>query len=374
MRILWTIANWKRTGPVDPSLDLAAALRDRGHDVRVHVGAVPRGVAAENTAADAARVRDLPIAPGRPRLSKHGAPWRDLLDVRRLRRSIEAWRPDGIVTTLAGDHRIAVAAARGAIPVARLLFAAPPLVVDRRERRALVRTATLFPFAEGVEADLEALGVARDRIVPIDAPLDVERLTRLARDGAGARERFGVVPGVPLFGIVARHQRHRRFDLLWDALVRLRDTGRRFTFAVPGRGTASDELVAQPIERLGLADLVVRPGYLVGADYAGFLASWDAIVFLVPGSDPTCRALREAMALGVPAVATRRGLLPSIVEHEATGLVLDDETPEGLAAALARLLDDPALARRLGAAAAERTRARGDARRVAERIEERIAP
>src|SRR5207248_5153713 len=32
VRILWALSNWKRTGPVEPSLDLAAALARRGHE------------------------------------------------------------------------------------------------------------------------------------------------------------------------------------------------------------------------------------------------------------------------------------------------------------------------------------------------------
>ena len=42
MKLLWTVSNWKRTGPLEPSLDLAAAMAARGHDVEVAVGRAPR--------------------------------------------------------------------------------------------------------------------------------------------------------------------------------------------------------------------------------------------------------------------------------------------------------------------------------------------
>ena len=369
MRLLVTVGNWKRTGPVEPALDLAVALTARGHEVRVHTGVVPAHAEPVNTAAQAAVDRGLVAAPGRPRLAKHGAPWRDLLDARRLGASFAAWQPDAVLATHHGDHRLAVRAARGELPVARLLFAGPSARFDGRERRALRGSAAVFTFADAMADVLAGLGVQRSRVHAIEAPLDVDRLRKLARGAGEARTRHGVPAELPLFGIVARHQPHRRFDLLWDALVLLRDQGRSFRFAVPGRGTASAEVVGEPVARRGLDDLVVRPGYLVGEDYASFLAAWDGFVFLVPGSDPTCRALREAMALGVPPVVTPRGLLPTYVPDGEAGHVLAAETPEALAAVLARWMDEPEERRRMGAAAAELAARRFDARHVAADVE-----
>ena len=80
------------------------------------------------------------------------------------------------------------------------------------------------------------------------------------------------------------------------------------------------------------------------------LAAMDMKVFLVPGTDGSCRAVREAMAMGVPVIAARRGVLPAIVSHDRSGILID-HTPERLAAALVRLAKDPGLRQRLGAAA-----------------------
>ena len=83
------------------------------------------------------------------------------------------------------------------------------------------------------------------------------------------------------------------------------------------------------------------------ADYLDHLQSLDFKVFLVPGSDGTCRAVREVMALGKPVVSARRGMLPELIPHEEAGLVIDD-TPQNLAAALVRMTKDADLRRRLG--------------------------
>src|SRR5262249_35702034 len=59
----------------------------------------------------------------------------------------------------------------------------------------------------------------------------------------------------------------------------------------------------------------------------------------VPGSDGSCRAVREALALGKPVIAARRGMLPELVRHGETGLVIDDE-PGELARAIVELARD----------------------------------
>jgi glycosyltransferase involved in cell wall biosynthesis len=61
-------------------------------------------------------------------------------------------------------------------------------------------------------------------------------------------------------------------------------------------------------------------------------------------------ALLEALALERPVVATAVGGVPALIEHEQTGLLVAPGDPEGLAAAVDRLLSDGALARRLAAA------------------------
>jgi glycosyltransferase involved in cell wall biosynthesis len=60
----------------------------------------------------------------------------------------------------------------------------------------------------------------------------------------------------------------------------------------------------------------------------------------------------EAMAAGVPVVASRVGGMQETIEHERTGLLVEREDPAALASALRRLIDDPALRRSFGDAGA----------------------
>ena len=200
MKILWTVSNWKRTGPLEPSLDLAAAMARRGHDVRTALGRTPAGLHDETEAVLGAR--GLPRVLPEARLAKHAFFWRDVPDVRRLERFLAAERPDVAVTTLANDHRLLVrAAARaGGPPVVRLWFGDGSAVIHRRERRALLATDRVVCFGEAAAARLHDLGVAASRVVVTGPPLDVAGLRRLAEGASGARERFAVPPGAFLFG------------------------------------------------------------------------------------------------------------------------------------------------------------------------------
>jgi glycosyltransferase involved in cell wall biosynthesis len=112
------------------------------------------------------------------------------------------------------------------------------------------------------------------------------------------------------------------------------------------------ESVIQPIKQLGIEPWVVLGGYRTD-DYIDTLACMDIFIFLMAGSDGTARALREAMAMGKPAIVADRGMLPELVEDGTSGLVVKD-TPEALADATLQLLRHPELRKKMGEAACQK--------------------
>ena len=349
MKLLWTISNWKRTGPLEPSLDLAAALAAEGHDVQVAVGLAPEG--HPDSAEVAAAARGLTRAATGATLAKHSQPLRNWRDARRLRHWIERERPDAVVATQRNDHVLATRAAAGeGVPVVRLWFGDGEAALDPRDVKALGHAAGTLVFCDAAAAQLEQHGVDPARIARAAPPLDVADLRARAEGADGLRERLGVPAEHLLVGIVARMQTHRRFEMLWEAVAAWKRAGLPASVVAIGRGTNEESVAFEPVRRLGLDDVVHFTGYLRGAEYARAVAQLEAQILLVPGSDPTCRALREGMALGVPSIATRRGMLPSIVEDGRTGLLVD-ETAASLRGAVARLVGDHAAAAAMGAAA-----------------------
>jgi glycosyltransferase involved in cell wall biosynthesis len=90
----------------------------------------------------------------------------------------------------------------------------------------------------------------------------------------------------------------------------------------------------------------------------------------VANAEGTPRQILEALAAGVPVVATRIPGTEDVVEHERTGLLVAPRSSEQLAAAILRLLDDPGEADRMAAAGrkavASRHRPEESARRIAD--------
>lgn len=118
-------------------------------------------------------------------------------------------------------------------------------------------------------------------------------------------------------------------------------------------------------ERAAVAAAAVRSGRdvrMVGwvdRDAAiAWMAHASVLVFPSRGPESLSRVLIEASALGVPIAAMNTGGTPDIVEHGVTGLL--SSSPGALADDLQRLVGDAELRARLGAAAAERARARFD--------------
>jgi glycosyltransferase involved in cell wall biosynthesis len=81
-------------------------------------------------------------------------------------------------------------------------------------------------------------------------------------------------------------------------------------------------------------------------------------VFVFPSlwHEPFGIPVIEAMAAGLPVVATRAGALPEVVVDGETGILVERGDVEGLAAAISKLLSDPHLRERMGAAGRERVR------------------
>jgi glycosyltransferase involved in cell wall biosynthesis len=138
----------------------------------------------------------------------------------------------------------------------------------------------------------------------------------------------------------------------------------------PGKGTA-DLLEAAGRLRGDRPDLVVvlvgdgdvavpsapwirRLGRLPNPDVLALYAAADVVAVPSVIPDALSRVVLEAMAAGRPVVGTSVGGTPELIAHGETGLLVPRHDPAALAEAIGRLLDDPALAARMGAAARKR--------------------
>jgi glycosyltransferase involved in cell wall biosynthesis len=193
------------------------------------------------------------------------------------------------------------------------------------------------------ERVVNELGVPRERVAVIPNCVDTERFRPVER-AVAAR------PDGPHVVSVARLVRDKSPLALVAAFALAKKSvpGARLTMV--GDGPLREQTLALAAE-LGVADALsvvtgcgeVRP-HLAEAD----------VFALASRREGSPNAVLEAMASGLPVVASRTGGLPDLVDDGVTGLLARPEDPQDIGAALARLLRDADLRRRMGAAGRER--------------------
>jgi glycosyltransferase involved in cell wall biosynthesis len=147
--------------------------------------------------------------------------------------------------------------------------------------------------------------------------------------------------------MVANLRTEKGHDVLMDAALLVHQHIDDASFLIVGDGSERSRLERRAAA-LGLGDRFRFLGHR--EDVPAILQSAD--IFVLPSrSEAFPNALLEAMAAGLPAVASAVGGMLEMIAHEANGLLVPPGQPKPLAAALERLMTDPVLAGRLGAAA-----------------------
>jgi glycosyltransferase involved in cell wall biosynthesis len=164
------------------------------------------------------------------------------------------------------------------------------------------------------------------------------------------RAELGIPGDAPVVGAIARLAPQKRLDRLLRAVAEL---PAEVHSVIAGEGELRDELVALAAE-LGIADRVRFLGHR--DDTADVLAALD--VFVVSSDrEGLSNAMLEALAAGVPVVSTAvsgsEDALAPFPDGSAPGVIVG-QSGDGLAAALLRLLEDPALRGRMGEAGRRR--------------------
>ncbi len=358
-----------------PTLNIATGLVQRDHDVQVFAGGPQPGVAPHP---DAERFRLGERTHYRPRYAPGIGPRADAVmatlrahngaDRRALLRSLNPlrfwWRATSL--DVFGDARsvlehgpfdVAYGAfgvdgkrcvrlqQAGALPVPVLTsFRGSDLLVyprsgGRNYYRALFRRGAFFlPVCRAFVPHLEAQGCPPDRIRVHPTGIDISRHPFNPRTPPTAGETLRLCS-------VARLIESKGIQVALRTVRSLIDCGRAVQYTVAGNGPFRPAL-EQEIERLGLQAHVTLAGSLPQKEVIALLQR--SHVMLAPSfrsakgaAEGIPNVLKEAMAVGVPVVASELEGIPELVTHDATGLLVPPGDDAALAASVRSLLQAP---------------------------------
>jgi glycosyltransferase involved in cell wall biosynthesis len=226
--------------------------------------------------------------------------------------------------------------------------------------RWLYGTAThrVITVTEAIRRQYVASGlVAPERVEALPGGVDLERFHPAVP--AGSRD------GVPVIGCASGLRVMKGHMVIVEAAAELARRGRPFHLVLIGRGSM-EARVRAAVAAAGLGDRVSLLGHV--PDLRGAVAAFDVALYTPLESDGMSRALLEYLALGRPVVASRVGVVPEVLEDGRTALTVPAGEARLLADAIERLLSDPPLRGRLGAAGAALCESRLSSARVAARL------
>jgi glycosyltransferase involved in cell wall biosynthesis len=228
-------------------------------------------------------------------------------------------------------------------------------IPDWEKREKLAEARWLVTCTGFGAAHLRGLAPEPGRVTLLYHGLDLDRFAAAApalsaRDGSDAEDPVRLLS-------VGRAVEKKGYDLLLRALAALPD-GLHWRLTHIGGGPLSAALRRQAGE-LGLAGRIDWQGAQAQSEILRHYRDADLFVLASRVArdgdrDGLPNVLMEAQSQGLACLATRVAAIPELIEDGRSGVLVPPEDPEALAAALARLIADPAGRRRLGIAGQQR--------------------
>lgn len=325
------------SGATQVAVDLSlAALRTPGYEVLLVLRRKP---STDERKIDALRQQGLQVIVV--------SNWLHALTVWELRKIIRKFRPDAVFAHGFSDHIWGrrAAAAEGVAHVFHVEHNSRERYTPRRMRQALALepfTQAHIGVSEGVRTSLVERGFPAEKCIAICNGIDLTRFPQEAMPLLWQERE-------PAIYMASRFARQKDHDTLIRAMATLRQRGLTPTLYLAGAGKSSLRARAERlVAELGLEQQVRFLGNV--SDLPQRLSRTQIFV-LATHWEGMPLALVEGMAAGCACVVSDVIGAREVVTPEVNGLRVQESDPDSMADALQRLLQDPALAQRLGAAA-----------------------
>lgn len=361
MRVLQTNFHLGWGGQPSRVLMMSAGLADLGQETVI---AAPEG----SLLAERARAAGLPVfTPLAFRKTKHLVS--AVRDVLALARHLRAADYDLIDAHGSQDLWTCVAARAWSGRRPRLVFtrhntkrvrahAANRWLYRRQIDHLIVASRSVL---ERYAALLEDGSLAMDRVSVVHSAYRTDRF-HPGLDGRRVRAELGLAEGTPLVGVVGRLVRDKGQDIFLRAAAEILERRPDARFVLAGTGRIERELRSLA-SSLGLDPAVRFLGFR--DDVPEITAALTVSVLPSVDCDASSAVLKEALACGVPAVATDIGGAAEILRDGVTGRIVPAGDPHRLAEAVLDLLADPGRAREMGRAGSGEVAARFTPERLA---------
>lgn len=214
------------------------------------------------------------------------------------------------------------------------------------ERLLSCTTSRIITVSEALKNDLVAnFKIKPDKITPIYNGIDLKAFLKPVDRGV-VRKKYGIEPQSIVIGTLARMAPQKGLKYLIEAVPLLcKDKNTRII--VGGDGPLKTEL-EKIAEKLGVRDQIIFPGLVQNTPE--FLVSLD--VFVMPSiAEGLSITTMEAMAAGLPVVASRVGGLPELVRENLTGFLVKPRDSMALAESINKLTTNLELRTKFGEAA-----------------------
>jgi glycosyltransferase involved in cell wall biosynthesis len=347
-------------GPHNQALRLAAPLRERGWETLVLLPD-ERGNAATRLREGGVEVVTLPLHRLRATSNlstqlRFASGFR--AEVSSIRELIRTRRIELVVVTGLTNPHAAIAAQLEGVPVTwQLIDTRAPMSLRRVLMPLVLRLAdSLMSTGRAVAAQHPGALSLGDRFVPFLPPVDTQAFHPSSEGRAAARAELGLTAGDLVVGAVGNVVPQKGYAYLLRAAAAARDVGVPLQLRILGASTPTHAAHLRQLRELAEkldfdpAATFVDPGGRVEE----LVRAFDiAVLSAVPRSEGITTALLEAMASGIPVVATRVGAVAEAVRHEETGLLVPPLDVDALAGAIERLLTDHDRRRAMGEAARE---------------------
>lgn len=208
------------------------------------------------------------------------------------------------------------------------------------------------------------IGIDADRVITISNGVNTKRFAPNEDARVSARREFNILPSDIVFGIVARLAEVKNHPLLLKAYAKVQVTA-------PARKQLI--IVGDGAERTRLENLAAELGIVDCTHFAGDRRDTDVLLsgidvyVLSSRSEGMNLTVLEALASGLPVVATAVGGNIEIVAHEHDGFLVKNDDPHEMARRLQQLADDQVLRRTMGGNARTSALTRFDASGVVEK-------